>query len=260
MELNFFMRELEGALIERGIPSDTAKKHVLTLKRTFTTDDLSEIDGIKSSEEVEQLADSIAVILNKHKKAEHKELSVSVNNVPQQTNPIKSPAPKSEMPKKSQRDLNNITPDTYYDPNDNASPSLKGITVFIVGLFLTLPITFSLLAIIFGAFVSVFALLIGLIILGIASLIVVVGAGSGVSLIGIIFGITQLFSFPASGVYEIGLGIIVAGIVLLVSVLIYNLTLRVFPWLIKLVARFLKFVCLKLKDLFFMIRKECYKL
>ena len=40
MELNFFMRELEGALIERGIPSDTAKKHVLTLKRTFTTDDL----------------------------------------------------------------------------------------------------------------------------------------------------------------------------------------------------------------------------
>ena len=45
MELNIFMRELESALVERGIPGETAKKHVSNLRRTFTSDDLSEIEA-----------------------------------------------------------------------------------------------------------------------------------------------------------------------------------------------------------------------
>ena len=63
MELNIFMHELKKALVERGIPEETAAKHVSNLSRSFTNDDLSEINAIRSYEEVQQLApgDSSAI-------------------------------------------------------------------------------------------------------------------------------------------------------------------------------------------------------
>ena len=68
MELNVFMRELESALVQRGIPDETALRHVSNLRRTFTNEDLSEIQAIQSSAEINQLADSIAAILNKNRR------------------------------------------------------------------------------------------------------------------------------------------------------------------------------------------------
>ena len=65
MELNVFMRELESALVQRGIPNETALRHVSNLKRTFTEDDLSEIEAMRSNEQIDALADSLAVILNR---------------------------------------------------------------------------------------------------------------------------------------------------------------------------------------------------
>lgn len=70
MELNIFMHELKKALVERGIPEETAAKHVSNLSRSFTNDDLSEINAIRSYEEVQQLADSISVILSKGKSSQ----------------------------------------------------------------------------------------------------------------------------------------------------------------------------------------------
>ena len=61
------MRELENALVKRGIPNDTAFKHVSNLRRTFTSDDLSEIEAIQTREEIDELADSISLILNKNR-------------------------------------------------------------------------------------------------------------------------------------------------------------------------------------------------
>ena len=79
-------------------------------------------------------------------------------------------------------------------------------------------------------------------------------------LVGIIFGVTQLFSFVAAGIYEIGLGVMVAGIVLFVSILLYNIAIRFLPWLISLLGNFLGWICGKIKTLFFVVRRECYKL
>ena len=70
MELNIFMRNLQTALIRRGIPDETALKHVTNLRRTFTVEDLEEIDAIQSPEEIDQLADSIASILKKRQPAQ----------------------------------------------------------------------------------------------------------------------------------------------------------------------------------------------
>ena len=112
----------------------------------------------------------------------------------------------------------------------------------------------------FGGFAGLFVGLTVAIILSIIAMIAIVAAGSIISLVGIIYGATLLFSFVAAGVYEIGLGVSVAGIVIFASVLLYNLAIRFIPWLMKKVAALLVYVCGKLKLLFYYIRRECFKL
>ena len=261
MELNIFMRELRAALVVRGIPEETAARHVSNLSRSFTSDDLSEIEAIESHDEIEQLADSISVILAKGVKKAHQESQPHQEYVEQKESMeviVKPAAPKTRHP--VQKSRQKTDENSYFEYSPENSPSTKGMLIFWVGLFLTLPITLALAAVLFGAFGAVFIGLAGLIVAGIIALIAIVAAGAGGSLVGIIFGITQLFSFTAAGIYEIGLGVMVAGAVLFVSVLVYNLSIRFFPWLITLVGNFLGFVCGKIKDLFLYVRRECYKL
>ena len=289
MELNIFMRELESALIERGIAGETAKKHVANLGRTFTSDDLSEIEAIQSGSEIEQLADSISLILNKNtrnaaeRQSPQTPQAESINPpspkpaaprpqkpVPVQARPV-SPAPAARpkaqpyrqepVPQKPARRVE--IPDEYddyyaYSPGEDATT--RGMILFWVGLFLTLPLTIGLAAVLFGAFAALFVGLGVLIVALIAVLIGVAAAGAGVSLVGIIFGVTQLFSFVAAGIYEIGLGIMVAGIALFASILIYNIAIRLLPWIISLLGNLLGWICGKVKSLFYVVRRECYKL
>ncbi|MBO5126488.1 MAG: hypothetical protein J6D10_02830 [Clostridia bacterium] len=281
MELNIFMRELESALIERGIAGETAKKHVANLGRTFTSDDLSEIEAIQSGSEIEQLADSISLILTKNtrnaaeRQSPQKPQAESINPpspkpaaprpqkpVPVQARPV-SPAPAARpkaqpyrqepVPQKPARrvEIPDEDDDYYaYSPGEDATT--RGMILFWVGLFLTLPLTIGLAAVLFGAFAALFV--------GLGVLIGVAAAGAGVSLVGIIFGVTQLFSFVAAGIYEIGLGIMVAGIALFASILIYNIAIRLLPWIISLLGNLLGWICGKVKSLFFVVRRECYKL
>ncbi|MGN1346728.1 MAG: hypothetical protein ACI4V1_08075 [Eubacteriales bacterium] len=275
MELNIFMRELESALIERGIPGETAKKHVSNLRRTFTSDDLSEIEAIHSGSEVEQLADSIALILKKNTRNTVVQPAQPSASAPSAPAPAPKPRPQSPpvRPNSSsapppdtalQRKKIDLPPmdeeDDYYTYSPGEDVTTRGMILFWVGLFLTLPITLGLAVVLFGAFAAVFIGLSALIVGLIAVLIAIAACGAGVSLVGIIFGITQLFSFLAAGIYEIGLGIMVAGAVLFVSVLLYNVAIRLLPWLISLVGNLLGWVCGKLKNLFFVVRRECYKL
>ncbi len=269
MELNIFMKELQSALVVRGIPDETAAKHVSNLRRTFTSDDLSEIDAIQSKNEIDQLADSIAVILKKNKKQpESKRPPQQVETVAEVKSELRPAPPPKEIivspsdyrEKKHEQSRQKQSDDPYFEYSPEHEPSTKGMLIFWVGLFVTLPITLSLAAVLFGAFAAVFIGLGALIVAGIVCVIAVVAAGAGASLVGIIFGITQLFSFLAAGIYEIGLGIMVAGAVLFVSVLIYNLSIRFLPWVITLVGNLLGYTCGKLKDLFLYVRRECYKL
>jgi uncharacterized membrane protein len=267
MELNIFMRELKKALVARGIPDETAAKHVSNLSRSFTNDDLSEISAIQSSEEVEQLADSISVILTKGKNSQNTNSSVQPIPpvaAPSEKAPVRDVTPKPYVKQNQNRGTNiksaKSADEDYFEYSPDHSPSVKAMLIFWVGLFLTLPITLAIAAVIFGVFAALFVALAGLIVAGVVILIAVVAAGAGISLVGIIFGITQLFTFPAAGIYEIGLGVMVAGCALFASILIYNLSIRFFPWVITLVGNLLGIVCGKIKDLFLNVRRECYKL
>ncbi len=302
MELNIFMRELESALVERGIPDETAKKHVSNLRRTFTSDDLSEIEAIQSGSEIEQLADSISLILTKSTRsavAQADNITPSpapadkpasprprpqVPQTPQKASPASravtpqpAPAPAKPVPAKPARPApapvqqTPVQPhrqklelpedeDEYYSYAPGQDVTTRGMLIFWIGLFLTLPLTIGLAAVLFGTFAVLFVGLAVMIVGLIAALVVVAACGAGVSLVGIIFGITQLFTFLAAGIYEIGLGIMVAGAVLFVSILLYNIAIRFLPWLISLLGNFLGWICGKVKTLFFVVRRECYKL
>ena len=286
MELNIFMRELESALVERGIPGETAKKHVSNLRRTFTSDDLSEIEAIQSGSEIEQLADSISLILSKSVRS----AAAQADNIPspqpqkpaaavsrstqtaetpkapaqpravQPAKPVpqaqQTPAPK---PKRQQIELPDDE-DDYYSYAPGRDVTTRGMLIFWIGLFLTLPLTIVLGAALFGTFAAVIVALSAMILGLIAVLIAVAACGAGVSLVGIVFGITQLFSFLSAGIYEIGLGIMVAGAVLFVSILLYNIAIRFLPWLIGRLGNLLGWICGKIKTLFYVVRRECYKL
>lgn len=270
MKLNDFLKELEKALVERGVSEELSKKHVANLHRSFTSDDLSEIESIESHDEIAALADSISLILKKKSKAVMTK-SVTTENenaIAHMTqDPVAPYTPNSVESIKPPKQSADRSAPLYYEPEfgfdedyREETATTRGITIFWVGLFVTLPITLALLAVIFGAFAAAFATLIGIIIASVAVLIVLVALGAAVSLVGIIYGITQLFSFPAAGIYEIGLGVIVAGAVLFVSILIYNFAIRFVPWVISKLGVFLKYVCGKLVTLFKFARKECYKL
>jgi hypothetical protein len=243
MKLNNFIKELEIALVERGVPEELSKKHVANLYRSFTSDDLSEIESIESREEINALADSISVILNKNKINKTDVANViSVTNEPPVpktasdlfTEPHMSNGIEQSEPHGLNHEINSplySEPEfDYVDNHREPVPTTRGITIFWVGLFVTLPITLALLGVIFGAFAGAFVSLVGLIIAAVAVLIALVALGAAVSLVGIIYGITQLFTFPAAGIYEIGLGVMVAGTVLFVSILIYNFAIRFVPW------------------------------
>ncbi|MBR5367592.1 MAG: hypothetical protein IK132_15215 [Clostridia bacterium] len=263
------MRNLQTALIRRGIPDETALKHVTNLRRTFTAEDLEEIDAIQSPEEIDSLADSIASILKKRQPPVQQQPKAEPQPTPRQPASGRAeytfdddlgesfPEPAPVRKTKSSR---KVEEDPYFEYSSEAEPTTRGMLIFWIGLLLTLPIWLGLLAVMFVVFIALFVALSALIVVGVAAIIAIVTVGAGIALVGIVFGITQLFTFPAGGLYEIGLGVMIAGAVLFVAVLLYNFSIRLLPWLITQLSVLLKFLCRKLKELFLHIRRECYKL
>ena len=274
MELSIFMKQLETALIKRGVSPETAHKHVSNIRRTFTSEDISEINSMHTAEELNALADSIASMIQKTPQTAQQptnprptlpKADIGKEECPpvQSNRPAPYQQPKQSEVKIAPKEETIALPemnDDYFTYSSDIEPSTRGLTIFWVGLFVTLPITLALLAALFGGFAGLFVILTAAIILSIVAMIAIVAAGSIISLVGIIYGITLLFSFMAAGVYEIGLGVAVAGIIIFASVLLYNLAVRFIPWLMKKIGALLVYVCGKLKMLFNYIRRECYKL
>lgn len=124
----------------------------------------------------------------------------------------------------------------------------------------TLPITIPLTVIFLGLFAGAFAALAGVILTMMVGLIGLTVAGSAFSLISIIYGITQLFSTAPVGVYEIGIGIISAGITILAGILIYNAAVRLVPIAIGYLIRFFFYTVDRIKGFVYHFREECAKL
>ncbi len=129
------------------------------------------------------------------------------------------------------------------------------------GLFaLSLPVTIPLALLILGIFGVMWGAVAAVMAGAVAALIGVVCLGTVLSLVGIIYGILQMGNAVPIGLYEIGIGVVIAGITLCIGILIYNFAIRLVPVLFKLVWKLFKYVLKRLKELFNHLKKESAKL
>lgn len=138
-------------------------------------------------------------------------------------------------------------------------PSPEARRKFIIGATLLSPfgaliflVCMSVVGIIWLVSVLIIPLLLAL-------MLAICVVGIVLSVVGFVYGLSQLFTVKPVGMFEIGLGIIILGATILISTLIYNLAVRVIP---KLVRRCCRLVCRTfwlLADLFCYIRGECYR-
>ena len=143
-----------------------------------------------------------------------------------------------------------------YIPDEEIPNSKMFWILFGVSLPITVPL--ALLAV--GVFAAAWTALGALIVGAIAALAAAVAVGTGLSLVGIIYGAVQMFTSIPVGLYEIGAGIIVAGAVMFIGILLYNFAVRLVPILIKQVWRLFRYLLGRLKKLFNFLRKESAKL
>lgn len=146
-------------------------------------------------------------------------------------------------------------PDYKEDEHIPASSTFKLLTLA------SLPITVPLALVFLAAFGALWLLIMALMAAAVLTVVVLAAVGAAVSLVGIVFGVVQLFTgSAATGVYEIGLGVIVVGTVMLLCILLYNFAVRLMPYLMKLVLRLFKFTLGRLKKLYNHLKKESAKL
>ncbi len=142
--------------------------------------------------------------------------------------------------------------DAYFDEaKAPITPQYIGVVA------LTSPIALTLYLSIFAIFFSGSLALIALIAAFSLTVIAAACVGSIVTLFGVIYGISQFAQSSAICFYEIGLGLIAAGITLLVGILLYETGLRFLPYVLQQFRKLLSFVLWQIRRLYQYLRKEC---
>lgn len=136
---------------------------------------------------------------------------------------------------------------------------VKGSPLFWLLFILTLPITLPIILVICSLFGVAYVAVTALVVTFALAMVACVAVGTALALVGIIYGVTECFGSLPIGLFEIGVGIAIGGVTMLVSVLLYNIAIRWIPKLYKLISRFAAFVFGKIGELYTNIKKECGK-
>ncbi|MBQ8287736.1 MAG: hypothetical protein IJX76_03075 [Clostridia bacterium] len=99
----------------------------------------------------------------------------------------------------------------------------------------------------FGLFALVFMALAAAICLIVVAIVAITGIGSVISVVALLYGATQVLSPPRYvGFHEIGVGLIAAGVTMAASILLYNVAIRLIPYIYVKMGKLLKFFTRKL--------------
>ncbi len=106
--------------------------------------------------------------------------------------------------------------------------------LFILMALVLVPLGIVLGAAIFVIFIGFWLALAVVITVLLVGLVALVAAGSALSLAGLIFGVIESISGNgAAGLFEIGLALIIGGVVMFVSIWLYNFAVRFIPFIIR---------------------------
>lgn len=137
------------------------------------------------------------------------------------------------------------------------SPSL----LFTIIIILSLPLLAICAFLCIGTLVSLYFALAAVILALVLLIIFIVCGGTLTSLVALLYGATQVMQEPRYvGIHEIGLALIILGATILSSVLLYNLAVRLIPWILSKASVLFKFLFTKLKLLVEKLRKGCENL
>lgn len=145
----------------------------------------------------------------------------------------------------------------------NSVESMRGKYIFIAGIVLTSPIwlgVFAALALLFLTFYTVMILIDIVIGIVLSASIIVGGIASASS---IIYGIIALLPGSVAsyiGMYELGLGLMILGILIVSGILLHFFVIKVTPLVFRSTTKLIKFTIKQFIKLFKFIRKECYKI
>ena len=143
------------------------------------------------------------------------------------------------------------------DKAEENTPSL--VFAIIMTLSLPLLIVFAFLSI--GTLASLYFALAAAILALVLLIIFIVCGGTITSLVALLYGATQIMQEPRYvGIHEIGLAFIILGGTILSSVLLYNLAVRLIPWVLSKASVLFKFIFTKFKVLVEKLRKGCERL
>lgn len=192
---------------------------------------------------------------------------------PMRTAPERAPQPQKTRPEQQrpqspvQRTANQINAQNRNKPRKEDVKDDKRIIYrpdpnadyrkFYIILACTSPIWIFLLLLGVLAFLFVLGALCVSIACLILALVGGVAAGTVLSLVGIVYGITQLFQYAPIGLYEIGLGLMIGGITMLAGIVVYNVAVRLLPFLIKKIASLLVYSMHKCVELYFYVKGAC---
>lgn len=148
-----------------------------------------------------------------------------------------------------------ITDPEYYQSRGQkksaptASLKEENKTLFWILFCIAVPLGAILCIIGAVAFLGLIALLAAVAIGFVVALIAVVAVGCSIALIGVIYGLYKIVSGAVPiGLYEVGLGITVGSAASFVGILMYNIAIRLVPFLMKKLAELISFGFRKARD------------
>ena len=146
---------------------------------------------------------------------------------------------------------------SLFDKAEANTPSL----LFTIIMILSLPLLIICAFLSIGTLVSLYFALAAVILALVLLIIFIVCGGTLTSLVALLYGATQVMQEPRYvGIHEIGLALIILGGTILSSVLLYNLAVRLIPWILSKASVLFKFLFTKLKLLVEKLRKGCENL
>lgn len=242
MDKQEFLKQLEDALNENCVSQKKVAKYLKKFESI-----IDEAPDEEKAQAIEKLGDpselAIRIKNMNDKREETKKISTSDSHAPKHID-----TPKADSNSNEERE---------------AIISEKGKRIFLIGAIATAPINlmiFIALAVLFlAAYAAVLFFSAFLILAEIAGVIFGVLLGVG----GILYGVVGILpgEIPSFvGMYELGFGIMLIGIVTVAGILIYEYVMKVTPLACKGITWLIKFTVRKIIQFFKFLKRECGKL
>lgn len=239
MELSEFIKALSDSLLERGVSREKINEHIGRLTPSLSEEDLQEIASFNSPEDFCDISDSTAEMILSMEADKDKEYDENITN-----STIIYGDGEDEDVQNLEKDEPHIIPPEK--KRRFAAICAASSPLWILGFALYALLWIFIYA--FEAAVMAFA---------ICACIVSAAAGCASSISGIIYGIVILSTEHSVGVYEIGFGIVLAGVALLSSVLLYNFAVRLMPFAFRKTSEHFKFCLGKVRELIGNFKRRC---